>query len=129
MSGVGAMPASPLQEAAAPIAHAYTPAPQPPSASRLVRGAGGLAGILRSNIAQTDAPAIEQTIQPTLPDAQINVAVPDSPALPELSTPLTPNGRPPQVDVNNMDIEYLMERMAEYLEYEYLRTYGTSGGR
>ena len=117
----------PLQETPASIGNGYTLVPQPPSASRLVRGAGGLAGILRANVAEADAPVLQQTVQPNLPDAQMSVALPDSPVLPELSTP--PNGRPPQVDVNNMDIEYLMERMAEYLEYEYLRTYGTSGGR
>jgi hypothetical protein len=129
ISSAGAQRAVPLQETPDLVTHSYASALQPPSISRLVRGAGGLAGILRANVAEAEAPVMRQTIQPDLPDMQINSALPDSPALPELSMTPTPNGRLPQVDVNNMDIEYLMERVAEYLEYEYLRTYGTSGGR
>jgi hypothetical protein len=51
-------------------------------------------------------------------------------AWPDITIPTLDGIRPPApVELADGDVEHLIERLTEYLEYEYLRMYGTSGGR
>lgn len=114
-------------------AHSALNAPQPgtPSAARLVRDANGLAGILRANISSPETEPLRRESLPETPLSAVMSAPvqavdgPESLKAQLANQMVTPRSQ--QVDVN--DVEQLMQRLAEYLEYEYLRMYGTSGGR